>query len=873
MKKQKKKKIILISVFAIVVVTTIVLVVVLTNNKNHVDPKPGPNPTTPSSSVIPSTSTSLTPEASSSAISSSSDVSVGYEIELIDRNNLVETLHGTKITYADLPRLSNDGSIFRGWMLEDNLITEDIDIEGNVSLYAAWDTIFSYESFVMEAQSSNLITIINPADYATISLFENINPYVDIYQSVADSVTVAEDKFQIGDGNMIINIDSNTDKVNMVFTTKPNDTNIINLYIDNNVVLNVSKADELTCKINDVDYTPIKSITSQNNEYIFYINIDIEKKMLDVSINNKEFITGYIFESLANVDYLSFGKGEVSNIAIKHTKKLVNYANYYNNLLDEYKDTFDLTLYDNDGEEITTILDNGKASILEQTALEEIVSKYNEVKAAMAAIKTTEEKEFERDYNGAKEAFERVLNSYTYLMLEDMNDPNFDYLSKNAILEAFKDELKDVTDKEELQALKTKYEKDAERYSDTNTILISEYIEYKKTKLYDTYKRNNYKENSQDEYDAIKQELETALTTLTLKTDIDNQFEIADGKFAALKTDKEILDGDKEVAEGELRDYIENDMATAIENLKAQAEAGNQDAKTAYEKLQVLLETCYASLNNSRDKESLEKRLNDIMLEINDYLTYGLGQLNQYKDNKVKMLKAYKDNILSVLSKDTSFDLYTAIENVEIENLDSLGTIDEVKQGYDAAIAKINALAYTDEKTNAIATIIAYSDSKKEDSLYYQYYGSLNVFETRIEDIISRARIEIVKANGATEIAKTIDDYKLIVDDEIAKIRQETEFNITFIIKDAEGNLLQNHEEFKLPTNVIRVLNQTYGAFDYYEEFDKEMGIPTVVISGTKYRCAGAYSKYNSQLDREDYDFNSPITGDQTVIIVWDIIG
>lgn len=879
MTKKKKKMIILISAIAIVVTATIVLVVVLTTNKNHDNPKPGPSPTTPTTSVVPTTS-EPTPSSGSSETNASSTSAQVYEITL---NNggygelPTNKLYGNQIVPATLPRLKADGFIFRGWVLSsdpDNILVFNTDIESDVTLNAVWIPISSYEMLEAEAEGNNSVILVNPSDYAQMKRIDNMNPYEDIYQNGSNGVRVEDNKFIIDEGFMTINIDSNTDVIYIIFTVKPQSRGtIIDLYIDNDVALNVSLSDNLVCKIFEDKVDTLNDIDDSNLEYSFFIRIDVPNKLMDVAINNKEFYTGYKFRELENVQMLEIRPGEVSNIALKFNKKIANYIDYYCKLLDEYLLTFDMTLYDNNGEEITSAFEAGKTALESLSTVEAIEAKYEEIRTAMANVKTTEQKAYEKDYNDALTNFEALLNSHTYLMLEEMNDPNLGYVSKDDILNSFKDEYKTVTTRDELTALVTKYTTAADRYSDTNTILISEYILYKKDIIYTDYNRKDYKINNGDQYDAIKEELENSLNTLTLKADIDERFEVADSKFAALKTDKELLDEDKASAEGELHHFIEDEMAIAINNLKTQAEAGNQDAKTAYEKLLALLETCYTTLDNSRDKESLEKRLNDIKLEINDYLTYGLGQLTQYKENKVKMLEAYKNSILEVLSKDTALELYTNIENVQIENIDSLGTIEEVKTAYDAAIAKVNNYAYTDDKTNAVVTIIAYSESKKEESLYYQYYGSLKNFETRIEDIINLSRVEIVKANNSTEIGETIDKYKGIIDEEITKIREETEFTVTFIVKDAEGNLLPSYAEFKIPSPTKKVLDQAYGEFDYYDQFDKESGIPTVVISGVKYRCAGAYSKFNSQSDRADYDFNSEIKSDQTIYIVWDIIG
>ena len=879
-----KKNILILSIIAAVIVTTVVLVVVFTTMKKDTPVNPT-NPTTPTqtsgSQSTPTSGSNVDPTTSDSGstTSTSSTEDDGLYVITLNDGLTITTYRAAKIIVDDLPIVKRDGIIFRGWALSstpDVIITEDLDIDSDTTLVINYDTIFTFESI----SSDQSFAIIDPANLNILNI-KNINPYNYIYENIDDIVAINDNKLVIGDnGNLIINLDSDTGIVEVLFdlSIKTSDSNFVEINLDSNkrVELKVNEgllSSNITDLKNEIAY-------NANTTYSFYFRIDISNNMVDVAINNKEFITGYVLESLTNVDSITIISSDVSNIAIKSEKKISNFIDYYSNELDKYVSAIDLTLYDENGKEITDIVENAKEELKALTTIDEIKEKYDNTITAIDNVKTTSQKAYEQALEDALNNYKEYLNDYTYEMLIEMKANGYvcDYDNKDSFITKFTADLENVTNLDELNELVNSYKDKADRYSDTNSAMISEYQNYKIDSLSAEFNMDNYTKKA-TEYENIFKSLGNDLIDLNPKTKagIDECYTTARNKLILLKTDDDLLGEKKEEVLAQMHKYVEEDMKDAIVAVKELADGGDLDAEEAYDSLMEYVNESYDAINSAVNDNDLDGKYDTFKINVKDYVARGLKQKTQVKDARIEMFEEYKEKVLRALE---GTDLYDRINAIVIEGIDDVSTlsIDEIIAKYEEAISKIDEIAYSDAKKAARLILEDYGKTEYEKLTYYKYYSdvsigdmdSANKFRKTIENVLDNARYELIKATDDSLIPTIQEAQKTKIDEAIADIKNQTEFTISFVLKDAKtGNIISPREEFKVPESVTRVLNQTRIDLNYEEQFEADEGRPYAMVDGNKYFFTGYYIKYNSYSDREEYSQETPITGSFTLYLVW----
>ena len=533
----------------------------------------------------------------------------------------------TKITVADLPTLSKDYYVFKGWAVSGSteIITADTDITDNVVLVAQWDAIPTYslvkddtEAEVINPNDAKYATIINALDRNYVDpIFQGSNTSGSLGNSTTDNyVTVSGE-----DGSKIFELKDNSGKatylcvdtfyskgvvmaaIDVTFVNQGNGWTFLRVINQSNQEVFGIRVDggKLKYRLNgsNENLGALSDIASSDKLYNLYLRADLDNGDVLVCVDGK-ILAQLTIENLT-LDHIEFvtsdgnSGGKAKTVNVNGIALLANIedADFVDNIkarVDKiaapYKvavENTDPVEYVYDQTEVTAIITAATEAIDAAQSVQELYGAIGTAFGQFRLLITNEEKAFIKAVADAKTEIGAYLQAASTEMFAVSGYSYTDgtetvTLADYNALEAMLDtELDAATSIDDITNTTTgiivTFKANIDAISDSSTVMIEYYKDYVKAVLQQTYPASSYTTNA-TAYATVITALDSDLNSASTKTDIDAAIATADTALSQVAKDSYNL-----LKANALREYVSEQVETLV--LYAKSKYTGSDSETA----------------------------------------------------------------------------------------------------------------------------------------------------------------------------------------------------------------------------------------------------------------------------------------------------
>ncbi len=476
----------------------------------------------------------------------------------------------TKVTFAELPTVSADYYIFKGWVVEGSttLISADFDLNADTKLVAVFDLIPTYAQAKEDAEAE--VVDPNDAKYSQINDFSNRDYVSPIYQASNSTGALGnktvENYVEVTgeDGSKVFELKDTGGKATYFCVDSYYTKGTVEAVVDVTLVgqgnswtlvrvVNASNQEVFGIRIADgkLKYRLAGSndnlaansdIAASNKLYHLYFKADLDNNKVLVCVDGKVLANLTIEDlTLDHIEFVSSDGGsktmKISGVVlfadIEEADFVANIKARLTKLVAPYKATVantDPAEYVYDQAEVTSIETAATEAIDAAQSAQELWVALGTANAQLRSLKTVAQKALEAAKETAIQQFATYIQGMTFEMKSAIDGETIDVATD------FANAIENLTTEEAVTEALDDAKTNATAINDINADIIAAYKTLKQTALETAYPSSSYTVEK-TAYDQVISDLTTALTGATTKADIDQAFADADTALSQVAKD------------------------------------------------------------------------------------------------------------------------------------------------------------------------------------------------------------------------------------------------------------------------------------------------------------------------------------------------